>query len=218
MQPLFETKPHIPTLINRIINVVHRLALKMDLANSDEYIVYMNNGFWSNYSRMEIANAFTALKGDEQYDNLHDFHTDMIVQVIAILLALGYPLGITPSCLLSHCAVEDATANAHLLGRMLTHYLQEGRYPHESITDRVYYDRPLFAADAEEGRCKRIRNIIDVLVVMLSSYLSPIEANYQYQYLVFGIHAIEKTSEEFNARLSQMQHRDIDRLTFNLCG
>lgn len=215
MEPIFEQKPHIPTLLDRIINVTHRLSMKLDLANSDEYIVYMNNGFWSNYTHMEIANAFIALKDDEHYDNVSEFHTNMVTQVIAILLSLERPM--------NHPAIHFAESfqtqlnQPTIQAKMLTHYLLNGKYPHESITDRVYYDRPLFAADSEQARYKQIRIIMDVLVVMLASYLSPTEANYQYQYMVSGIYpATNKSVTQFDKCLSNMQHRDLERLAWEL--
>jgi len=201
MRPLFEHTPDIPTLLIRIINVTHRLALKLDAENSDEYYVYMNNGFWSNYGRMDIAEEFTSLREDEEYDNLPDFHANMVSQVLSILLRF-----------------ESAQmANTIITPNMLIYYLREGRYPHESITDRIYYDRPLIAADAEKGRYEQIRNIIDVLAILMWNHLSQEEATYQFRYLVTGAGKVgEDAFPQLEDCISAMKHRDEDRALWEL--
>lgn len=217
MRAIFNSKPNIPTLIDRIINVAHRLALKLDSTHSDEYIIYMQNGFCQNY------NAFARLSSDERSENLVDFHATAIEHVVAILLRLERPISHTVIQFAPATATAAATATySHqnapkFFAEMLAHYLRVGRYPHESITERVYYDSPLFREDADEAHYKRIRHIIDVLVVMLATYLSPMEATYQYRYLVSGIRkATEYTPAQFDAIVQHMQHKNLTRISWEL--
>ena len=192
---------------------MHRLALKLDSTHSDEYIIYMQNGFCQNY------NAFARLSSDERSENLVDFHATAIEHVVEILLRLERPI--------SHTVIQFAPVTAtatssqqnapKFFAEMLAHYLRVGRYPQESITERVYYDSPLFREDADEAHYKRIRHIIDVLVVMLATYLSPMEATYQYRYLVSGIHKVtEYTSAQFDAIVQHMQHKNLTRISWEL--
>lgn len=197
MRAIFSNKPDIPTLIDRILNVTQRLALKMD-------------------NQLDIFTMGTRLHESGVIHNTH-CDGDMIVQVLSTLLSLECPFETPAVYFVASSSQPNLNTQPNIFARMLTHYLQVGRYPHESITDRLYCDYPLCIDDAEQGNYKQIRRIIDVLAVLLATYFTPEAANYQYRYLVSGIHKpAEFVAEQFDERIRHMQHKDLTRITWEL--
>ena len=209
LAPVRKQNNHISviSLVRKMIQVVHRLAMKLDIENAHEYLIYMNYGYWQNQAHSELVDQITKLCDDEQYTDSQQFYITMIVQVVKILLCLEREANPISSELFQMHPTQPG-----FLSNMLIYYLDHGRYPYESINDRLYYDRPLHPDDKSEGKYRTISNVIDVMGVMLTMYLSPEEANYQYKYLMSGF----GDRPRFCEIIPLMQHNDVDRLKWEM--
>ena len=185
-ESIFPEKPNIKELIVRVTETLAYLIrgqLGKDIA--EEYLFYMQNGYWD-HGLDECGCPHNKRSEDEA----EEFHTGLIIKILR---------GFIYSYTLSPLDLEYIS------------FLEHGRFSNETIADRIYMDSPLFPEDGYVGDYMRLRNIIEVVGILLYDMIPYESADEQYRQMIGTVGA------SLSDCLKRLRHRSPDMFKWVLC-
>ncbi len=167
---IFPQKPDVSALIQRTIHTITCLiAHHHGFDEAGQCAFFMQHGCWPpEKEAKEAANAGSVVPPLDEGDDVDARHCCSLNAITQILRGFIFEHMLPP--------LDDEYVNL----------LEFGRFCNECIADRVYADAPLFPEDDWAASFALVRNVLDVVALLLYDFLPLHEAEGEYAFMMYG--------------------------------